>query len=183
MVAVTGVGSAVGWWVVPNAAGGDPFATFYCGCRHAFPSWLWPAAIIPVLSLVWAGFLALVVIRPARRAARSAEGRRRAASAPDASTGRDRDAEGWYVDPYGRHEGRWFSMGTATALVRDQGVESSDPAPDGPGAEPLSQTPAPQSQTAGGDGLRRVGDGGSGAYDPGVALDAVLDATTWLPDN
>jgi hypothetical protein len=40
-------------------------------------------------------------------------------------------AEGWCTDPYGVHEARWLSAGTPTALVRDQGIESRDPAPIG----------------------------------------------------
>lgn len=35
-------------------------------------------------------------------------------------------AEGWYRDPYGSHEARWFSEGTPTALVRDGTAESHD---------------------------------------------------------
>lgn len=46
-------------------------------------------------------------------------------------------AEGWYTDPYGRHEARWMSDGTPTELVRDRGVESHDAPPD----EEPSQTP------------------------------------------
>ena len=38
-------------------------------------------------------------------------------------------AQGWYGDPYRRHKARWFSNGTPTALVRDEGVESKDPPP------------------------------------------------------
>ncbi len=38
--------------------------------------------------------------------------------------------EGWYTDPYERHEARWFSDGTPTKLVRDRGVESYDKPPD-----------------------------------------------------
>ena len=33
--------------------------------------------------------------------------------------------EGWYTDPYGRHEARWMSAGTPTRLVRDGEVEWS----------------------------------------------------------
>jgi hypothetical protein len=40
--------------------------------------------------------------------------------------------EGWYVDPYRPHEARWFSDGTPTALVRDKGTTSQDPAPSTP---------------------------------------------------
>ena len=40
-------------------------------------------------------------------------------------------AEGWYVDPYGVHDARWFSDGEPTALVREGRVEAQDPPPDG----------------------------------------------------
>ena len=36
---------------------------------------------------------------------------------------------GWYRDPYGVHEDRYFSQGFPTKLVRDNGVESYDPPP------------------------------------------------------
>jgi len=39
-------------------------------------------------------------------------------------------AEGWYRDPFGIHEDRWFSADRPTALVRDGGVESKDAPPD-----------------------------------------------------
>jgi hypothetical protein len=45
--------------------------------------------------------------------------------------------EGWYTDPYGRHEARWMSAGSPTRLVRDGEVESHDDPPD----EPPSVTP------------------------------------------
>lgn len=38
-------------------------------------------------------------------------------------------AEGWYRDPYDRHEARWFSDGSPTSLVRDGGVEAHDAPP------------------------------------------------------
>lgn len=41
-------------------------------------------------------------------------------------------AEGWYVDPWGHFEARWFSDGTPSALVRNGSVEAHDPPPDGP---------------------------------------------------
>jgi hypothetical protein len=40
--------------------------------------------------------------------------------------------EGWYVDPFGRHEARWISDGGPTALVRDGGRELKDPPSDTP---------------------------------------------------
>jgi hypothetical protein len=39
------------------------------------------------------------------------------------------EAEGWYQDPFGLHEARWFSVGTPTSLVRDGEVESQDEPP------------------------------------------------------
>jgi hypothetical protein len=46
-------------------------------------------------------------------------------------------AEGWYVDPYARHDQRWFSNGVPTKLVKDDGVESNDQPPDRPSTGPL----------------------------------------------
>ena len=40
--------------------------------------------------------------------------------------------EGWFTDPYGIHDARWLSEGTATALVRDGELEGNDPPPDEP---------------------------------------------------
>lgn len=42
------------------------------------------------------------------------------------------DVEGWYTDPFDRHEARWFSAGAPSKLVRDGTVESNDPPPDEP---------------------------------------------------
>lgn len=49
------------------------------------------------------------------------------------------ELEGWYTDPFGRHEARWFPAGTPTKLVRDGTIESQDPPPD----EPYQQQPQP----------------------------------------
>jgi hypothetical protein len=46
-------------------------------------------------------------------------------------------AQGWYRDPYRQHVARWFSDGSPTALVRDDGVESMDPPPEHPFVGPL----------------------------------------------
>ena len=40
--------------------------------------------------------------------------------------------QGWFTDPYRRHEARWLSDGKPTMLVRDQGVETYDDPPDAP---------------------------------------------------
>jgi hypothetical protein len=42
------------------------------------------------------------------------------------------DVEGWFTDPFGRHEARWMSGNTPTDLVRDGRMEGHDPVPDGP---------------------------------------------------
>ncbi len=50
---------------------------------------------------------------------------------------RDDELEGWYTDPFDRHEARWMSRGTPTSLVRDGQAESIDPVSD----EPFTVTP------------------------------------------
>jgi hypothetical protein len=50
-------------------------------------------------------------------------------------------AQGWYRDPFTRHEDRWYSAGTPTSLVRDDGVESQDDPPPGEQPEPLIKCP------------------------------------------
>jgi hypothetical protein len=40
--------------------------------------------------------------------------------------------QGWYRDPFGLHEDRYFTEGFATKLVRDGGRESYDLPPDLP---------------------------------------------------
>ncbi|HVM65139.1 MAG TPA: hypothetical protein VMU14_09785 [Acidimicrobiales bacterium] len=42
------------------------------------------------------------------------------------------EPEGWYLDPYGVHELRWFSAGKPTGLVRDGGVDGHEAPPAGP---------------------------------------------------
>jgi hypothetical protein len=67
----------------------------------------------------------------------------------------DKSLEGWHTDPYARHEARWMSDGTPTALVRDGAVEGHDPAPEGPfivTPERLGDDPQPN----GGADLRRA---------------------------
>jgi hypothetical protein len=50
----------------------------------------------------------------------------------------DGSMEGWYTDPYQRHEARWMSQGTPTWQVKDGDVEGrDDPLPD----EPFKVTP------------------------------------------
>jgi hypothetical protein len=74
--------------------------------------------------------------------------------------------EGWYVDPYGLHDRRWFSDGTPTKLVRDGDLESSDPPPD----RPFEGRPEPFQ--VGSDGGDEIGGGprrrAAKPEDPGV---------------
>ena len=58
-------------------------------------------------------------------------------------------AEGWYKDPYGLHEDRWYSVGRPTNLVRDAGVESHAEPPEAapPHGDLVRSDPGPQAAT------------------------------------
>ncbi len=91
-------------------------------------------------------------------------------------------AEGWYDDPYRIHQHRWFSAGTPTGLVRDDGIEAEDPAPTEPFDGPPVRAAEESAAIADGSDLRRADDAAGGdTYDPDKAFVAVLDATTWFP--
>jgi len=64
------------------------------------------------------------------------------------------NAEGWYVDPFGAHEARWFSAGRPTLLVRDNGQELHDPPPQATFDGPL--TPVEGVQDSDGSDLLRA---------------------------
>jgi len=64
--------------------------------------------------------------------------------------------QGWFVDPFGLHDQRWFSQGTATPLVRDGRNESQDPPPDGVPPGPLLRPLAPSRTDAPAVDTRRV---------------------------
>lgn len=67
-------------------------------------------------------------------------------------------AQGWYRDPFGNHQDRYFSVGTPTELVRDQTVESYDPPPPGQWVA-LPVAPAAMAPTAQWvDNMRRADD-------------------------
>jgi hypothetical protein len=74
----------------------------------------------------------------------------------------DGSAEGWYVDPYGEHDARWFSEGTPTSLVRDDSIESRDEPPERPFVGPLER-PEP-SHTATASDMRRADDSSQPDY-------------------
>ena len=83
--------------------------------------------------------------------------------------------EGWFTDPYGRHEARWLSQGEPTKLVRDGSTEAFDEPPDeAPTHAPLRIEAAGTGETH--DDLRRADDGGrSGAFDAQLASRAAFD--------
>jgi len=94
--------------------------------------------------------------------------------------------EGWYTDPFGRHEARWMSDGTPTKLVRDDGVESYDDPPD---EEPsLTPTMVQDEQLADGQDLLRAGGSGTGGESLTERMsEAAQFGSTWgshiaLPD-
>jgi len=66
-------------------------------------------------------------------------------------------AQGWYRDPFGRHEDRYFSAGSPTKLVRDNRVESYDPPPpDERMPVPLSSSAPCESQVSAVSDMRRA---------------------------
>jgi hypothetical protein len=69
------------------------------------------------------------------------------------------EQEGWFTDPFGRHEARWLSFGTPTKLVRDDGVEAYDEPPE---EEEPSLIPEriPEVQLENGADLIRAGESG-----------------------
>ncbi len=75
-------------------------------------------------------------------------------------TERTAAAEGWYRDPYGIHQDRWFSAGTPTSLVRDGDAEGHDDPPGYPPAGPLEEIP--DTGRFGEDDLRRADEAEAG---------------------
>ena len=84
--------------------------------------------------------------------------------------------EGWFTDPFTRHEARWLSAGSPTKLVRDGDVEAYDEPPDTPPtSEPVRIETVPAA--TGGADLRRADDAElAGPYDEGKATMESLDA-------
>ena len=96
-------------------------------------------------------------------------------------THRSAAAEGWYRDPYGIHQDRWFSAGTPTALVRDQGVEGRDDPPGYPPPGPPAEIPEHDRFPA--DDLRRADEeeATGGQYDQETAFEQASDAAVAGP--
>lgn len=82
--------------------------------------------------------------------------------------------EGWYIDPFGHHEARWFSDGTPTALVRDGHIEGQDEAPKTPiTGDPLRVSePAPSDR----NDLIRADDAESEGFDASALTERASEA-------
>jgi hypothetical protein len=88
----------------------------------------------------------------------------------------DETMEGWFTDPFERHEARWMSQGTPTSLVRDGDVEGSDPVASGPfKVNPVRIEGRPPRD--GSDMLRADDAERQGPYDPEAATDAAFRVT------
>jgi hypothetical protein len=94
-------------------------------------------------------------------------------------------AEGWYQDPYGSHEARWFSQGTPTALVRDAGIESHEAPPADAGRNGAVPAELPE-ETAGATDLLRADDAEGGEQgaraDDRSPAEAALESFPWSAD-
>ncbi|MGA3353214.1 MAG: hypothetical protein ABSD85_08530 [Acidimicrobiales bacterium] len=92
-------------------------------------------------------------------------------------------AEGWYNDPYRKHDDRWFSDGKPTSLVRDGRIESRDTPPDSPLPTTLVRSET-SNQASDGNDLRRADDAErEPPYDRDGAVEEELDnITLWGPD-
>jgi hypothetical protein len=81
--------------------------------------------------------------------------------------------EGWYVDPFGHHEARWFSDGSPTALVRDGNAESDDAPPSLSFEGVLTRPDDPSSVN--GEDLRRSDDVDNEPFDPAAGPRMAFD--------
>jgi hypothetical protein len=82
--------------------------------------------------------------------------------------------QGWFDDPFGAHEHRYFSAGEPTKLVRDAGVESYDPPPTDTWSGPLVPVEEPDDGDA--RDMLRADAAEAEPYDPAKARRAALDA-------
>jgi hypothetical protein len=84
--------------------------------------------------------------------------------------------EGWFTDPWGRHEARWISLGKATDLVRDGHVEAHDPPPNAPPTVTPALIPAEAPGQIGARDLRRADEAERETVDPGKLRERLVDA-------
>ncbi len=91
--------------------------------------------------------------------------------------------EGWFTDPYVRHEARWLSDGKATKLVRDGDATSYDDPPDGPWTKTPERLEADPVATEGQDLMRADGAETEDDYDAKKAKWAVYDQLAAQPPS
>jgi hypothetical protein len=84
--------------------------------------------------------------------------------------------EGWFTDPWGHHDARWISLGTATDLVRDGNVESRDAPPGTPPTVTPDLIPAEAPDQIGAGDLKRADDAEAEFIDPGELRERLVDA-------
>jgi hypothetical protein len=84
--------------------------------------------------------------------------------------------EGWFTDPWGRHEARWISLGQATDLVRDGKVAAHDPPPNTPPTVTPALIPAEAPGQVGAGDLRRADDAERQTIDPEKLRERLVDA-------
>jgi hypothetical protein len=91
-------------------------------------------------------------------------------------------AQGWYLDPYGIHQDRYFSAGTATKLVRDGRVEAYDPPPDRPlPSDDLIPADEGAEEARNGSDLRRAGNENFKPYDAAEARSTAVNIANRFP--
>jgi|SRR5271166_3008438 len=84
--------------------------------------------------------------------------------------------EGWYTDPFARHEARWLSEGKPTRLVRDGDVEADDEPPDEPPTAVPVRIAAEADSSSAEEDIRRADDvEAHDGYDSEKATRAAFD--------
>lgn len=83
-------------------------------------------------------------------------------------------AQGWYRDPFGAHEARWFSQGRPTSLVRDADLEAQDGPPADVYIGPLQELDDDAAEN--GEDLLRADDPASAPFSGKRAANAAMDA-------
>jgi hypothetical protein len=84
--------------------------------------------------------------------------------------------EGWFTDPWSRHEARWISLGKATDLVRDGDIESRDAPPSSPPTATPSLVRTNSSHENQADDVKRADDAEDGFMHPGDLRQRLADA-------
>ena len=96
----------------------------------------------------------------------------------------DEMLEGWFTDPYRRHDARWLSAGEPTKLVRDGDSTSYDDPPPGPWVEQPQRLEPDPTSTGGQDLVRAdAAEAAGGEYDKEKAKWAAYDQVAGQPPS